>query len=385
MRKCRSALSTVPHPAVSVPATLHASLMARLDRLGPAAKDTAQTGAAIGREFGYALLASVTDLSEPQLREALDRLTNAGLLFVRGTPPQSSYIFKHALVQDAAYGTLLRSRRQLLHARIAGSLEDRFADIVLAQPALLAQHCEAAGQAEKALAYRLKAGQQALARSTMAEAVAHLRKGLGVLADLPDGPWRRQQELDLQIVLRPALAATKGFSAAAVGETLTRARALAEQIDRPEYLVPLSLGQWQFYWVRAEHKLALSLAEQIEIIGEARNDVTAQLLGRCLHGVTHCFLGEFVAARALLEQYLGDPAPRAVGGRLSENPYATMLASAPLSMPIAAGARDDLHPELSSEHRRRRPDLPCSDFGVPGLPRSGTVTAERGLVRGPPA
>ncbi len=184
----------------------------------------------------------------------------------------------------------------------------------------MAQHCEAAGQAEKALAYRLTAGQQALARSTMAEAVAHLRKGLDVLADLPDGPWRRQHELDLQIVLRPALAATKGFSATAVGETLTRARALAEQIDRPEYLVPLSLGQWQFYWVRAEHKLALSLAEQIEIIGEARNDVTAQLLGRCLHGVTHGFLGEFVAARALLEQYLGDPAHRAVGGRLSEDP-----------------------------------------------------------------
>ena len=349
-----AALSAMGHPALSVPATLHASLMARLDRLGPAAKDVAQTGAAIGREFGFGLLASASDLAEPQLHEALARLTNAGLLFVRGEPPQSSYIFKHALVQDAAYGTLLRGRRQNLHRRIVATLEDRFADIVLAQPALLAQHCEAAGQAEKALAYRLKAGQQALARSTMAEAVAHLRKGLGVLAGLPDGPWRRQQELDLQIVLRPALAATKGFSATAVGETLTRARALAEQIDRPEYLVPLSLGQWQFYWVRAEHKLALSLAEQIEIIGEARNDVTAQLLGRRLHGVTHCFLGEFVAARALLEQYLGDPAHRAVGGRLSENPYATMLASAPLSMPVAAGARDDLHPELSGEHRRGR-------------------------------
>ena len=111
-----AALSAVPHPALSVPATLHASLMARLDRLGPAAKDVAQTGAAIGREFGFGLLASITDLPEPQLHEALDRLTNAGLLFVRGTPPQSSYIFKHALVQDAAYGTLLRSRRQQLHA-----------------------------------------------------------------------------------------------------------------------------------------------------------------------------------------------------------------------------------------------------------------------------
>ena len=293
-----AALSSVPHPALSVPATLHASLMARLDRLGPAAKDVAQTGAAIGREFGFGLLASVTDLPEPQLREALDRLTNAGLLFVRGTPPQSSYIFKHALVQDAAYGTLLRSRRQRLHARIAATLEDRFPEIVLAQPALLAQHCAAAGLAEKAVAYWLKAGQQALARSAMTEAVAQLRKGLDVLAGLPDGPWRQQQELDLQIALGPALTATKGWSAADVDETLARARALAEQLDRPEYLVPLIVGQWAFHLVRAEHRLALALGEQLEQIGEARNDAAAQLLGRYAHGATRFFLGEFVAARA---------------------------------------------------------------------------------------
>ena len=242
--------------------------MARLDRLGPAAKDVAQTGAAIGREFGYGLLASVTDLPEPQLREALDRLTNAGLLFVRGTPPQSSYIFKHALVQDAAYGTLLRGRRQRLHSRIAATLEDRFPEIVLAQPALLAQHCAAAGLAEKAVAYWLKAGQQALARSAMTEAVAQLRKGLDVLAGLPDGPWRQQQELDLQTALGSALTATKGWSAAEVDETLARARALAEQLDRPEYLVPLIVGQWAFHFVRAEHRLALALGEQLEQIGE---------------------------------------------------------------------------------------------------------------------
>ena len=340
--------------ARAVPSTLQALLMTRLDRLGLVTKDVAQAGAAIGREFGFGLLAAVTDLPEPQLCELLDRLTSAGLLFVRGAPPGSNYIFKHALVQDAAYGTLIRSRRQLLHTRIAESLEDRFPDIVLAQPALLAQHCAQAGLMEKAITYWLKAGQQALGRSAMTEAVIQLRKGLDVLAGLPDGPWRRQHELDLQIALRPALAATKSFSAAAVGETLTRASALAEQINRPEYLVPLSLGQWQFYWVRAEHKLALSLAEQIEKIGEARNDVTAQLLGRCLHGVTHCFLGEFVAAHALLEQYLGDPAHRVVGGGLSEDPYANMLASAPLTMPIVAGALDDFHPELSGEHRRGR-------------------------------
>ena len=170
-----AALSSVPHP--SVPATLHASLMARLDRLGPAAKDVAQTGAAIGREFGYEVLASATDLPEPQVCDGLDRLANAGLLFVRGTPPDSSYIFKHALVQDAAYGTLLRSRRQLLHSRIAATLQERFPEVVLAQPALVAQHCAEAGLAQDAIRYWLKAGQQALGLSGMAEAAALLRRG----------------------------------------------------------------------------------------------------------------------------------------------------------------------------------------------------------------
>ena len=141
----------------------------------------------------------------------------------------SSYIFKHALVQDAAYGTLLRSRRQLLHARIAATLEDRFPEVVLAQPALLAQHCAAAGLAEQAVGYWLKAGQQALGRSAMAEAVAQSRKGLEILATLPDGPSRQQQELDLQTALGSALTATSGWSAVEVNEALARARILAEQ------------------------------------------------------------------------------------------------------------------------------------------------------------
>ncbi|HEY4042991.1 MAG TPA: AAA family ATPase, partial [Rhodopila sp.] len=144
-----AALFAVAHPALSVPATLHASLMARLDRLGPAAKDVGQAGAAIGREFGYGLLASTADVPEPQLRDALDRLTKAGLLFVRGTPPEAIYFFKHALVQDAAYGTLLRSRRRRLHARIVATLEDRFPEIVQAQPALLAQQCVEAGSRKR--------------------------------------------------------------------------------------------------------------------------------------------------------------------------------------------------------------------------------------------
>jgi predicted ATPase len=150
---------------------------------------------------------------------------------------------------------------------------------------------------------------------------------LDVLAGLPDGPWRRQQELGLLIALRTALAVTKGLSAAEVGETLARARALAEQLERPEYLVPLSLGQWAFHFMRSEHRLALSLAEQIEKIGEGRDDAGSQLLGRRAHGLTRCYLGDFVASRALLERCFGfsDPAHRAVRGALSEDPYAAML------------------------------------------------------------
>ncbi|HYZ24642.1 MAG TPA: hypothetical protein VE690_21030 [Rhodopila sp.] len=213
-----AALFAMPPPALSVPATLHASLMARLDRLGPVAKEVAQTGAAIGREFGHGLLASIADLPESQLCEALDRLTNAGLLVVRGTPPQSNYIFKHALVQDTAYSILLRGRRQSLHRRIVGTLEERFPEIVQAQPALLAQHCEAAGLEEKTVGYWLKAGQQALTRSAMMEAAAQLRKGL------------------------------------------------AEQLDRREYFMPLVAGQWGFHLVRSEHRLGLRLSEQLEQI-----------------------------------------------------------------------------------------------------------------------
>src|SRR3954471_20186375 len=140
----------MPQPALSVPPTLHASLMARLDRLGPTAREVAQAGAAIGREFSCAVVAATTVLPEPQLHEALDRLSNAGLVLVRGTPPEASYLFKHALVQDAAYGTLLRSRRQRLHRRIAATLEEQFPEIVLAQPALLARHCQEAGLVEQA-------------------------------------------------------------------------------------------------------------------------------------------------------------------------------------------------------------------------------------------
>jgi class 3 adenylate cyclase/tetratricopeptide (TPR) repeat protein len=314
-----------PLPLLAIPTSLNASLLARLDRLAPV-REVAQIGAALGRQFSHELISAVAAVPREQLDDALAQLVRAELIFRRGTPPDAEYTFKHSLAQDAAYSTLLRGRRQQLHARIAVTLEDQFSEIVLTQPALLARHCAEAGLSEKAVAYWLKAGRQAMARSAMTEAVAQLRKGLDALTALPDGLRRRQQELDLQLALRPALAFTKGLSAPDVGETIARARALAEQLDRPEDLVRLSFSQWAFHLGRSEYKLALSLAEQIEKIAEARNDVSAQLRGRRANGMTRLHLGEFVAARALLDQGHGlADAHRGIGAGLAD-PYATMLA-----------------------------------------------------------
>ena len=217
--EARRTVAAVPSPALAVPASLHASLMARLDRLGPA-KELAQIGAAIGREFSHALLAAVERKPEAELGSALDVSLSSGLLFRQGVPPQATYLFKHALVQDAAYGTLLRSRRQQIHARIATTLENQFADLAAAQPQLLAQHCAEAGLNEKAVGYLLKAGQQAYVRSAMTEAVAQFQKGLDLLPSLPDNRGRQQHELDLQIGIGQALHATKGYCGAGCGRGL---------------------------------------------------------------------------------------------------------------------------------------------------------------------
>jgi class 3 adenylate cyclase/tetratricopeptide (TPR) repeat protein len=318
-------VTTGPVTALAIPTSLQESLLARLDRLAPTS-DVAQIAAALGRQFSHELISAVAAMPRQQLDDALAQLVNAELIFRRGTSPDAEYTFKHALVQEAAYGTLLRSRRQQIHARIAATLEHQFPDIVMAQPALLARHCAEAGLAEKAAVYWLKAGEQALARSATTEAAAQLRKGLDALDGLPDGPGRRQQELDLQLALGYALIAAKGHSAPEVGETFAQARALAEQIDRPEYLGRVFFGQWVFHRNRGEHKLALALAEQGEKIGEARNDVRAQLVGRWASGFTRLHMGDFVAARALLERChgLAEPAHRG-GGTVSL--YAMMLAS----------------------------------------------------------
>ena len=192
-------LATTSLTALSVPATLHASLMARLDRLGPAAKEVAQIGAVLGREFAYELIEPVAQRHANELQAALGQLSDAGLLFCRGTAPHASYLFKHALVQDAAYSMLLRERRQVLHARVATALEKHFPDLLERQPELLAYHLTAAGNTERAVDQWLKAGQYAAAHLAHLEAVRHFERGLATLTALPAGPARDRPEIELQL------------------------------------------------------------------------------------------------------------------------------------------------------------------------------------------
>src|SRR5689334_6889613 len=196
-----SMAAAVPPSSLAVPATLHASLLGRLDRLGPAAKTVAQVGAAIGRDFSHELLAAAVPLAEPELREALRRLVEAGLVFQRGVPPTAEYLFKHALVQDTAYSTLLRGPRQALHRRIAEAMEQRFPDVVETRPEILAHHYGEAALADKAITYWHLAGKSSAAKSAMTEAIVQLHRGLSLLDRLPATRERNQLELDIHVTL----------------------------------------------------------------------------------------------------------------------------------------------------------------------------------------
>jgi class 3 adenylate cyclase/predicted ATPase len=225
----QASISAVPSSSLAVPATLHASLLGRLDRLGPAAKTVAQVGAAIGRDFSYELLAAAAPLAEPELQEALRRLVEAGLVFQRGVPPAAEYLFKHALVQDTAYSTLLRGPRQALHRRIAEALEQRFPDFIETRPEILAHHYGEAGIADKAIAYWHLAGKSSVARSAVREALAQLRRGLGLLDGLPETRERQQLELDIHVTLSTALMAGKGYADPEVLAELERANRLVTE------------------------------------------------------------------------------------------------------------------------------------------------------------
>jgi class 3 adenylate cyclase/tetratricopeptide (TPR) repeat protein len=301
---------TRPLASVPIPAMLHDSLMARLDRL-PTAKAVAQLGAVLGREFAYALIQALVPLDEATLQARLEQLVAAELLYQRGRPPRATYRFKHALIQDAAYASLLKSTRQQMHQQVARVLEAQFPEAVATQPELVAQHYTEAGYPVQAIPYWQRAGQQALQRSANLEAVRHLTTALGLLAPLPETPARAQQELDLQLALGPALVATKGPATPEVEQTYARARALCQQVGDTPQRFPTLRGLWRFYWSRGALPTAREIGEQLFGLAQRAADPTHRLvIAHDALGVTLFYLGDYAAARTHLEQAIAltDPA-----------------------------------------------------------------------------
>jgi tetratricopeptide (TPR) repeat protein len=257
--------------------------MARLDRLTNV-KGLAQLGATLGREFSYALLQAVSPWDEVTLQRGLHQLVEAEFLCQRGLPLQATYVFKHALIQEAAYQSLLKSTRQQHHQRIAHVLAERFPETAETQPELLAHHWTEAGLNAKAIEYWQHAGQRALERSATLEAVAHLRQGLEVLGTLPDTPERAQQELAFHIRLGPALMVTKGFEAPEVFHAHARARALSQQVGDTQQLF---LALWGLYYL---HQVQGQLQRACEV-GEELLDVAQRLRAPGLFVVAHRALG----------------------------------------------------------------------------------------------
>jgi predicted ATPase len=257
---------TGPLPPLAIPSTLHDSLMARLDRLATV-KSLAQLGATLGREFPYALLHAVSPWDEATLRCGLHQLVEAEFLYQQGLPPQATYLFKHALIQEAAYQSLLRSTRQQYHQHVAQVLEAQFPDTAETQPELLAQHYAEAGLLAQALPYWQQAGQRALQRSAHLEAIAHLRKGLEILTTLPDTPERAWHELELQIALGPALMAVKGWGDPDVAQAYSRARELCRQVGATPQLFPVLWGLWGWYQMRGDLGMAQEARALLEELG----------------------------------------------------------------------------------------------------------------------
>jgi len=327
--------AAIPSPARTVPASLHASLMARLDRLGPA-KEVAQIGAAIGREFSHALLTAVVHKAETELGSALDRLIAAGLLFRQGVPPHATYLFKHALVQDAAYGTLLRGPRRALHVRIAEALESQFAEIAERQPELLAHHCTEAGQIEKAADLWGKAGRRSLARSALVEAVGQLSRALGQIAALPATPARRREQIKLQVELIIPLVHVKGYAAPASKAAVERARLLIEQAETlgeplqdPLLLFLVLYGFWAASYTAFNGDVVRELATQFLVLAE-KQGATPLMFGHSIMGVSLLCTGGAAEGRAHDDQAIAlyDPAEhRPLAARFGQDVRVATLCS----------------------------------------------------------
>jgi class 3 adenylate cyclase/tetratricopeptide (TPR) repeat protein len=300
---------TGPLPPLAIPATLQDALMARLDRLA-VVKEVAQLGAVLGREFAYELLQAVAPLDEATLQQALARLVEAELLYQRGLPPQATYIFKHALIQDAAYQSLLKSTRQQLHQRIVQVLAERFPETAKTQPEVLAQHYTEAGLADQALTYRVRATQHATNRSANHEVVHHVGKDMALLAALSSNMQRDQHELDLQFSLGVAYRDLKGFNASETKQAFLRAQELCERVGgEPTQLTSILRGVYNNYFVGGEHRRGREIAAQLLALANQTRDGTHLLQAWICIGSNEFYRGNLLASRSGYDQALSLYAP----------------------------------------------------------------------------
>jgi predicted ATPase len=274
--------------------------MARLDRLA-SARELAQLGATLGREFSYDLIQAVSSLDEAALQQGLAQLVEAELIYRKGLPPQASYLFKHALVQDTAYQSLLKSQRQQFHQHIAQALAQQFPEVITTQPELLAHHYTEASLAEQAIPYWQQAGERAVQRSANVEAIGHFTTAIEVLQTLPDSPERSRQELSLQVALGVPLQVTTGVASAEVEQVYTRALVLCEQVGETPHLFPTLFGQWSVYNMRAEYEAAHETTKQLLSLVQRVDDPGLRLEADLATAFTLFWRGEFVSAREHFE------------------------------------------------------------------------------------
>jgi len=297
----RRATALVPSSPLAVPASLHASLMARLDRLGPG-KELAQIGAAIGREFSHSLLAAVVRKPEAELQAALERLISAGLLLRQDSAPDTTYSFKHVLVRDAAYSTLLREPRRALHARIAETLEGHFAEISENQPELIARHYREAGDAAKAVAYLTIAGDRALSHSALKEAHEHITQALQLISALPDDDIRRRDELKLQTALARTLQEQKGYADRQVGEAYIKARELSKRVGDPGMHLAALYGLWAYHYLSGEPAAMQEQANEFLAFAQRVDERGPIMVGYRLVGTSRLISGYIADASDALHE-----------------------------------------------------------------------------------
>ncbi len=319
---------TGPLSSLSIPDTLQESLMARLDRL-PQVRELAQLGSVLGREFAYEMISGLSSISEETLQEGLGQLVEAEMLYQRGRPPRARYVFKHALVKDAAYGSLLRGPRQLYHRQVAELLEEKFPDIVEAHPELLAHHYSAAGVADRAVAYWQLAGQRAIERSANAEAIAHLSFAIDLIGTLPADDDMAQRELKLQTMLAGPLIAIEGYGAPETAAAFARALELSKRVNDTTLFFPVLYQQWVLNLIGSKIDECGKLARQFLDLADAQQDTLPKILGHRVTAVSHYFLGELFLARPEFETAISlydDEQHKASTYQFAQNPKSASMA-----------------------------------------------------------